>query len=230
MRSSSVILLSSGLDSLATFYWALEETDIVMALTLDYGQKAAKPEINQSKELCQRHHVAHRVIELPWMKESSPSHLIDANQTVPKLSPQDLDDKSVTKESADKVWVPNRNGVFLQVASFFAEAYFADCVLVGFNQEEAETFPDNSVAFIDATNKSLQYSTRSKVTVQAPMAKKNKSEILEWLMTKDESLSFIWSCYLGGETMCGQCESCQRLKRALLANKQESRLKALFES
>ena len=39
---------------------------------------------------------------------------------------------------------PNRNGGFLNVAASFAEKLGAGSVVVGFNREEAETFPDNT--------------------------------------------------------------------------------------
>ena len=42
------------------------------------------------------------------------------------------------------VWVPGRNIVFTAIANSFAESYGARIIIVGWDLEEAATFPDNS--------------------------------------------------------------------------------------
>ena len=90
-------------------------------------------------------------------------------------------------------------------------------VIAGFNAEEAVTFPDNSPAFISAANKALSYSTLSRVQVLSPTSDLNKTEIVRLGMEIDAPLDLVWSCYEGGEVMCGVCESCMRLRRALVS-------------
>ena len=51
------------------------------------------------------------------------------------------------------------NGIFLNIAAGFAEALSAQAVLPGFNKEEAATFPDNSVDFLESLNHSFSFST-----------------------------------------------------------------------
>lgn len=214
MRASTIVLLSAGLDSLASFYWALQETDVMLALTLDYGQKAAARELELSKAVCERHDVAHKVIELSWYRQFS-SALIQKQSVIPDLDMGQLDELKMTQKSAQAVWVPNRNGVMIALASAFAESMLASSVVVGFNAEEGVTFPDNSPDFVKASNKALEYSTKGAVRVVAPMIDKNKTQIVEWCLKNNVDLSNLWSCYRGDDRMCGQCESCQRCKRAL---------------
>lgn len=214
MRSSSIVLLSGGLDSLASLQWALQESDLMFGLTFNYGQRAAEKEIETSANICHHFDVKHLVVELPWFSKMSRSALIDSNQALPELTAKDLGNAELTKQSADAVWVPNRNGALVNVAASIAEARCANWIVVGFNHEEAQTFPDNSKGFIDAVNESLKYSTRDKVILQAPMSGKSKKEIIEWGMAQDLDFSNLWSCYLGGDKMCGECESCLRCKRA----------------
>ena len=49
MNKKGVILLSSGLDSLVSLYMTQKECDVVLALTFNYGQKAALDEIDAAK-------------------------------------------------------------------------------------------------------------------------------------------------------------------------------------
>ena len=123
---------------------------------------------------------------------------------------------SVVSKTADAVWVPNRNGVLIHLACAFAESTGASSVLVGFNREEAATFPDNSMAFMDSVNASLGYSTRGKVRLDSLTADFDKREIVAALrgLTKPFPFELVWSCYFAGEIPCGKCESCQRFARA----------------
>ena len=212
----SVVLLSGGLDSTVAFKKSADISDVVLTLTFDYGQRAAAKEAAAAAKMSARYNVEHRLIELPWLKGITKTALVCTDKIIPELSTDELDGAGgKTEQSARSVWVPNRNGVFINIAASFCEALGAELIIAGFNMEEAATFPDNSPEFIEAINSSLGYSTLSKVMLLSPTSSLNKKEIVHLGMDIDAPLELLWSCYEGGEKMCGACESCMRLKRAL---------------
>lgn len=215
MRSSSIVLLSGGLDSLAAFHWAAKNTDLVFGLTLNYGQRAAVSEMNAAAKVCRHYDIKHLVINLPWYSTLKSSALMDPAKPIPEVLPRDLDNLEITRQTAEAVWVPNRNGVFINVAASLAESWLANWIVVGFNVEEAATFPDNSTDFVEASNRFLHFSTGGRVSLHAPMASRTKKEIVAWALENEIDLSPLWSCYHEGEKMCGVCESCSRCRRAL---------------
>ncbi|MBE0466956.1 MAG: 7-cyano-7-deazaguanine synthase, partial [Candidatus Desulforudis sp.] len=127
---------------------------------------------------------------------------------------RDLDDTEWCADSARRVWVPNRNGLLINVAACFAEALGCSRIVVGFNREEARTFPDNSRHFVDAVNHSLTYSTLTEVRVVCYTQFLDKAEIVSLGRRLGVPWSLVWSCYRDGEQACGKCESCRRLERA----------------
>ena len=66
MNKKSIVLLSSGLDSVVSLAISKEEYNITLALTFDYGQKAAKREINSAKKITDFYKIDHKVIKLDW--------------------------------------------------------------------------------------------------------------------------------------------------------------------
>lgn len=219
IKKDSVILLSAGLDSSVNLYAALRDTNVKLALTFNYGQRAAAKEIDCAKRLSDSNNVPHQVIDLLWLKDLGHSSLTDEKKSLPLGSKISIDNKQVSEETARAVWVPNRNGVFLNIAASFAESLRAEVIIPGFNREEAVTFPDNSLDFMRAVRKSFIYSTATQVDVQCYTIAMSKIEIAE--LGKKLMLPFemIWPCYQSGDLWCGQCESCQRAKRALLGAK-----------
>jgi len=212
----SVVLLSGGLDSTVAFKKVYDETDVVLALSFNYGQRAAKKEIEAAQRICRRFSVKHKVIDLPWLREITATSLVDREKDLPSLKESELDNETgKAGQSAQAVWVPNRNGVFINIAAAFCESLGADLLVTGFNAEEAATFPDNSPHFIGAINASLEYSTLTDMEVVSPTLGFDKSGIVELGMEIGAPLEEIWSCYEDGDRMCGKCESCMRLKRAL---------------
>lgn len=135
--------------------------------------------------------------------------------TVPEPDPAALDDPVHATASARSVWVPNRNGLLVNLAAFFAEALGCTRIVCGFNREEAATFPDNSEAFVAATNAALRRSTLCGVQVLSFTQRLSKEEIVGLGETLGVPWDLIWSCYHGGEKPCGACESCRRLARAM---------------
>lgn len=210
-----MVLLSGGLDSAVNLFKAAQESQVLLALTFNYGQRAATKEIESATRLTQQLNVPHRVISLPWMKDFGGSGLIDDSREVPQGEKVAIDNHSQSLETAAAVWVPNRNGIFLNIAAGFAEALGAECVIPGFNIEEASTFPDNSEGFLKALNDSFSFSTANKVRTHCYTTALNKTEIVKMGRVLGVPFQSLWPCYFTGEQWCGQCESCLRFKRAI---------------
>lgn len=211
---AALVLLSGGLDSCVAFKLALGATGVRLALTFDYGQRAARREIEAARAMASRFGVEHRAIALPWLGEITRTALCDARAEIPRPTRDALDDAPRASATARAVWVPNRNGVFIAIGAAFAEALGADRVVLGFNREEGATFPDNTQAFADAASAALRFSTLSKVQVDAPTAALDKVAILRRGIEAGAPLDLVWSCYEGGPEPCGTCESCLRRARA----------------
>lgn len=218
----SAILLSGGLDSLVSLGLKKDELNITLALTFDYGQKSAKQEIETSKKICEYYNIEHKVIKLDWLKDITHTALC-SDIEVPTG-----DALENSANSAKSVWVPNRNGLFLNVAGSFADANDFDYILIGANKEEGQTFPDNTQDFIDAVNQEFKFSTRKQPEVVAPLINCVKNDIVMLALKNDVPLELTRSCYQGAEKHCGICESCMRLKSALEANHDTHYTKILF--
>ncbi len=212
-QKKAISVLSGGLDSTVATS-ALKEEYEIHALTFDYGQRSAKREIESSKQICQELGIKHTVMDLAWLGKLGKSALTVHENEVPQLESDKLDDKEICDETARKVWVPGRNVVFTAIATAFAEAEDAEKIIVGWDLEEAVTFPDNSREFLEAFNKTLEIGTLEGVQIEAPVIGLNKNEIVEMGEKVDAPMELSYSCYMGDEQHCGTCESCMRRKRA----------------
>lgn len=218
---AAVALLSGGLDSTVAAALARKERKLVACVTFDYGQRAAQREIAAAAAIAREFDAEHHVIALPFLGAVTHTALVDRSVDLPQLTAMQLDDVApggAAQLSMRAVWVPNRNGIFVNCAAAFAESLGADAVVVGFNREEAATFPDNSVEFLERSSAALALSTRNGVRVVCSTANQDKNEIVAEGYRIGAPLHYLWSCYRGGERHCMQCESCLRLLRALDAN------------
>ena len=218
--SKGIILLSGGLDSLVSLGLSKDEYNIQLALTFDYGQKAAHKEIEQSRKICEYYNLEHRVIKLDWLKEITNTSLV-SNMAVPT-------DNLNTSDSAEAVWVPNRNALFLNIAASFCDSYGYKYIIYGANKEEGQTFPDNTENFRAEISKLFETSTLVKPKVVAPLINYNKDDIVRIAFANGAPLELVWSCYGYGDKHCGLCESCSHLKKALIANQKYEYLDILF--
>lgn len=208
----SIVLLSGGLDSLVSLGLKKEELNVELAITFDYGQKSAQKEIAASDKICKHYNIKHEVLKLDFLQKITQTSLV-AERSVP--TGELLDNP---ENSAKAVWVPNRNGLFLNIAGAYADSYGYDYIIIGANKEEGQTFPDNTIEFINAVNAEFEYSTQNKPKVSAPLINYNKNDIVMLALNNNVPLELTMSCYNGGGKHCGICESCVRLKHALKAN------------
>ena len=220
MTKKSIILLSGGLDSLVSLGVGVNEYNIKLALTFDYGQNPVKQEIDASKKIAEYYGIDYKVIELPYLKEITNNAFVGGGV----LPTENLG----TVESAKAVWVPNRNGLFLNIAGSFAEAQGFTHILFGANKSEGQTFPDNTPEFVEGLNGVFKYSTLNGVEVVAPLINYTKNDIVKKALELGIPLELAYSCYAGGDKNCGECESCKYLKKALEENKAFEYIERLF--
>ncbi len=208
----SVALLSGGLDSAVSLAQGRLETEPVLALTFDYGQKAAVRECEAGARLSRHWGIEHRVVGLPFLAGITATALVRGE--LPEPAPDLLDDPESAARTAEQVWVPNRNGLFINVAAGFAESLGAGLIITGFNREEAVTFPDNSPEFVAAANQALAYSCARRVRIVSYTQRLAKVEIVQLGRRLGVPFQWVWSCYRGGLEPYGRCESCLRSLRA----------------
>lgn len=213
----AVILLSGGLDSALNLALAARDGKATLALTMRYGQRAESPELAAAESLAKHYGARWKALDVSWLGEVNPTSLTRKDHALPHLALNELDRMDLATTSAKAVWVANRNGLFLNVAAAYAEALGETEVFVGFNREEAATFPDNSAAFMEALNKSLSFSTMNQVKVASYTLDWDKPEIMAMALEAKLPLDLVWSCYEAGPDRCWKCESCKRSERALLS-------------
>lgn len=212
-KPKAIVVLSGGLDSVVAMSNYTDDYD-VYGITFDYGQKALEEEIKASKDVCKFYNIPHKIMDLKYLGEISQSALNSDEDEIPELSENQLDDMEICEKSASKVWVPGRNIVFTAIAVSFAESIRASKIIVGWDLEEANTFPDNSKEFLESFNNLLKIGSPENIEIVAPAIDLNKKEIVELGSKNNAPMELSYSCYNGSRKHCGVCESCMRRKRA----------------
>ncbi|MBR2665702.1 MAG: 7-cyano-7-deazaguanine synthase QueC [Methanobrevibacter sp.] len=208
----AISVFSGGLD--CTVATCVYDNDYeIHAITFNYGQKAFAQELKASRKICEKMGWAHEVIDLPWLSDISNSSL-NTDDNIPEVSEDDLDDLDKSSETASNVWVPARNTVFTSIALSYAESIGAEIIIVGWNNEEGLTFPDNSEEFLNEFNELIKVGSPDKIRIEAPAINLNKEELVELGVKVGAPMKLSYSCYKGEDEPCGVCESCVRRNRA----------------
>lgn len=208
----AISVLSGGLDCCVSTCAHTKDYEI-HAITFNYGQKAFKRELKAAKDICDKMNWTHEVIDLPWLSKISTSSL-NTTEEIPEVTLNDLDDFEKSSETASSVWVPARNMVFTSIAVSYAESIGAEIIIVGWDAEEAATFPDNSKEFLEKFNELIDVGSPENIKIEAPAIDLTKEEIVRLGVEVGAPMELSYSCYKGGDKHCGVCESCMRRKRA----------------
>lgn len=200
----AICLLSGGLDSTVTLAYAIHQGYEVTALTINYGQRH-KRELDAARAVAAHYKVPHIVMEFPLT--GFRSALTDVNIPVP-----DRRSEEIGYDIPD-TYVPARNIVFLSLAAGMAESVDASAVFIGANAIDYSGYPDCRPEFFQAFENMLEVGTKRgvlghPVSIEHPILKKTKAEIVKMGMKLEAPLHLTWSCYRGGEKACGHCDSC----------------------
>lgn len=91
-----------------------------------------------------------------------------------------------------------------------------EIIIVGWDYEEAVTFPDNSKEYLESFNKTIEYGSFDDITIKAPLIDMNKEDIVLKGDEVNVPMELSYSCYKGSSVHCGVCESCQRRRRVFM--------------
>jgi 7-cyano-7-deazaguanine synthase len=174
-----------------------------VALTFDYGQRH-HVEVDRAELIAQRYGADWLMVELDasW----GGSALTDASVPVP------LD--GVDPTTIPVTYVPARNLVFLSVAVGVAEARDADAVYLGVNALDYSGYPDCRPEFVESFRRTAALALKRgvegrPVDVRTPLITLSKADIVRLGMELSAPLELSWSCYLGGDQPCGECDACR---------------------
>ena len=205
--AEAIVLLSGGLDSSTVLALAKERGYDVVALTFDYGQKH-KRELNSSRKMARHFKAKEHVIVPLNLGELLRSSLTRESMSIPENRTEEEISSGVPS-----TYVPSRNIIFLSIASSIAESRGADAIFIGANSVDFSGYPDCTVEFIAAFQRTLDIGSKAGregrgIRVEAPILTKSKRDIVREAIRLKVPMEDTWSCYKGGVKACGKCDSC----------------------
>ena len=185
MISSTIHLLSGGLDSVTLLYDLHRQGRKVHCLMFDYKQRHIV-ELDYARWHCKKLKVPFTIKVLP-------------------------DLGGLTKDD----WIiPNRNMIFLAHAVNVANAVGADHITIGCNADDESYFPDCREPFLTAFNKATA-AAGYQITVAAPYLYMPKSDIFKSAKMLGVDMKMIYTCYYGRQKPCWKCPACIKLAQAM---------------
>lgn len=201
MSKKAIVLLSGGLDSTTTLYYAINKGYECHALIFDYGQRHRK-EVGIARTIAQSLKVKAQIlrIKLPWQGSSLlGSSDVPLNRSLKKI-----------KSGIPSTYVPARNTIFLSFALSYAESIGAQAIFIGANAIDFSGYPDCRPKFYQAYQKVIETGTKKKkIKVLAPLINMTKTQIIKLAIKLGVPLEKTWSCYQGGKKPCNVCDSCK---------------------
>jgi len=115
-----------------------------------------------------------------------------------------------------KTVVPFRNGIMLSIAGGFAESKGANGLVIAAHSGDHAIYPDCREDFMKAMADAIRLGTYAEVDLVRPFIAMTKADIAKRGHELGVDFSKTWSCYVGGDTHCGECGTCVERREAFL--------------
>ena len=197
---TGVILLSGGIDSVTTLYFAKKYDYKLTALIFDYNQRHSR-EIDCAKKIARINNVRYHIVcvDFPWTKSS----LTRKEVNVPL-------NRDLKSREIPPTYVSGRNIIFLSYAVSLAESIKAKKIFIGAHVQDYSGYPDCRPEFLQAFQYAAKAGLKTKdIEIVAPLVNKNKKEIIQMGLSLGVPFQYTWSCYQGARTPCARCDSCR---------------------
>jgi 7-cyano-7-deazaguanine synthase len=201
MKEKAVVLLSGGIDSSTTLYYAISKRFKPYCLIFNYGQRHRR-EIESAKKIAKKTKSKFEVLKITLPTKDS---LLLNKKKIPL--------GKIKRKSIPQTYVPARNIIFLSYALCFAESIKASKIFIGANAIDFSGYPDCRLSFYKAFQKVAKEGMKTGVEkepieIVTPLINLSKREIIELGIKLGVPYELTWSCYKGGKYPCRICDSC----------------------
>ena len=196
-KEIAVIAVSGGLDSCVTAAIANENYELAFA-HFNYGQRTERRELKAFHEIAKYYNVNNKLVfDLKHLANIGGSSLTDKNIRVSKA---DLNNKEIPAS-----YVPFRNANILSACVSWAEVINAKAVFIGAVYEDASGYPDCRPVFFQAFQNLVGLGTKpeTSISIETPVIKLSKAEIIKLGTKLNAPLELTWSCYKNEDIACG---------------------------
>ncbi|MFI5211374.1 MAG: 7-cyano-7-deazaguanine synthase QueC [Ignavibacteria bacterium] len=202
MKSTAIVLVSGGMDSLVTAAIASKEHKLAF-LHVNYGQRTEKRELKAFNDIAVDFGVTQKlVVDITYLSQIGGSSLTDKSIEV--------DNADLNFEGIPASYVPFRNANMLSIAVSWAEIIGAEKIYIGAVEEDSSGYPDCRKVFYDAFNKTIELGTKpnTNIRIETPIIDMKKHEIIKLGAELNVPFELSWSCYKNEDIACGECDSC----------------------
>jgi len=196
------------MDSVVALYHARASHEVVAAVSFHYGAKHNDREIAFAKWHAESVGIEHLVVPLGFIGDHFESDLLQNGGEIPK--------GHYEEESMKRTVVPFRNGIMLSIAGGLAESRGANGLVIAAHSGDHAIYPDCREDFMCAMGDALRFGTYAEIELLRPFISMTKAEIARRGHELGVDFSKTWSCYVGGETHCGECGTCVERREAFL--------------
>ena len=225
MKRMGVILLSGGLDSATVATMAASEGYELIAVTLHYGQRHSQ-EIDAAEKVAAELGIRQRVVDVSFFKELAWYSALTNPEEFPVPDDRSLDEMAA---NIPITYVPLRNTFFMTMAAAYLESAALSwienesgspedleaAIFIAANAIDYSGYPDCRPEFYDALGETLLRGSKLgsqygiSFSIKTPIIDKSKAEIAALSAEIGAPIRYTWSCYEGGTSPCGRCDSCQ---------------------
>ncbi|WP_382161563.1 7-cyano-7-deazaguanine synthase [Hydrogenophaga sp. ANAO-22] len=176
------------MDSLAIAWWKRPE----LAITLDYGQKAAEAEKLASAQVCKELGIRHEIVAVDCSSLGSG----DMAGTPPDAAAQTSD------------WWPYRNQLLITLASMRAISRGMHRLYIGTVCSDGESHLDGTPEFVQKMDGLMAYQ-EGHLRVVAPAIELSTAELIRLAGVPPGLLAWSHSCHKAN-IACGSCRGCNK--------------------
>jgi 7-cyano-7-deazaguanine synthase len=196
------------MDSVTALHDAARVHEVVAALSFHYGSKHNDRELPLAAWQADRLGLPHLVIPLGFIGEHFASDLLAGGGEIPK--------GHYEEQTMKQTVVPFRNGIMLAVAAGFAESKDAQGLVIAAHAGDHAIYPDCREDFMRSMAEAIRLGTYAGIAVLRPFIAMTKADIARRGAHLGVDYARTWSCYVGGETHCGECGTCVERREAFL--------------
>lgn len=229
----AIVLLSGGLDSTTVAAHAVQQGYETRAISIRYGQRHAR-ELRAARDVAGALGIPITELDASFYAGLADySALTNASRhAVPRQRGADAMGADVPI-----TYVPLRNTFFVTLAAAALESWMlslieehdadaaalAPAILVGANAIDYSGYPDCRPEFYESLAEVLRLGSKLGASygvpmrIEAPIIEMGKADIVRRAVELGAPLHLTWSCYEGGASPCGVCDSCELRAAAFLA-------------